>query len=145
MNRRVRGPVFETNSSSVHTLSICSNSHRPAILESRIGIISIMPGEFGWGPDTYRDTYTKASYCLTYCLELKRDDLLERLRAVMESVCGCKIEFVYSFGQYGITDAYIDHQSIELDAGGDAFQSEQSLKDFIFNPASVLEIDNDNH
>ena len=42
---------------------------------------------------------------------------------------------------------YIDHQSIEGDggAGEPAVESEGTLRNFIFNPKSSLETDNDNH
>jgi len=43
---------------------------------------------------------------------------------------------------FNLSDSYIDHQS--HDVVGKAFESKETLKEFIFNPKSVLRTGNDN-
>lgn len=69
-----RHGVFETNSSSTHSLGIrmcvphklndqqIQWSHIPV----EAGVCRVWPGEFGWEVETYYDAPTKASYALTY-------------------------------------------------------------------------------
>lgn len=138
----VRHSVFETNSSSTHSISIASGDFVPDHLYEENGVVVVYPGEFGWEEEEYYDAQTKASYCLTHVksYENQRDEDL--LREVIESVTGKKVEFRPSSCKYNPW-GYIDHQS--SDVPKEAFASSEDLKDFIFNPRSVLRTDNDNH
>ena len=147
-----REGVFETNSSSSHSISIASSNkvhptvlrnslariNKPLALLNTLGVIDgkvvIEEGEFGWGYSTHSDALTKASYCLTD----SRDNQYrkEMLKRVIEQHCNCVVEF-------GTTVGYVDHQSYGTSA--DAFTSDEMLRDFIFNPYSILTLDNDNH
>ena len=138
--KQIRKSVFETNSSSVHTLSVESGN-----LTSRIptntGVCTIYQGEFGWGVDSYTDAATKAAYCWTHVDKYANGDS-GRLREMLEKVLlkhtkADRIEFASD------PEAYIDHQSVGT--CDKAFESEQTLENFIFNPQNVLFIDNDNH
>lgn len=64
--RKIRKGVFETNSSSSH--SICIDD-KTFILDTLIpdadGVITIKAGQFGWEWKKYNDAKAKASYCLT--------------------------------------------------------------------------------
>lgn len=143
----VRHSVFETNSSSTHSISIASGDYVPDIIYvDEEGICRIYPGEFGWEVESYYDAPTKASYCLTYVKTGGGEDNEALLVRVLKEVTGAKeIQFEktdFDYHEWG----YIDHQSHvgEGDACGKAFKSEQSLKDFIFNKKSELHTDNDN-
>ena len=155
LNRVVRHGVFETNSSSSHSISIVGGTYKPDTIPVIDGICRIYGGEFGWGIEQYNDAATKASYCLVFAYgdsdfsdpHVKSaplyPELLEMLRAVVAERVGAPVEFDMD-GWY-----YIDHQSRDRryrDTPGDeAFSSPESLRDFIFNPASELLIDHDNH
>jgi len=59
--KKVRQQVFETNSSSSHSLTVASTGK---ILDTlgQDGIITLNSQEFGWGVEEYDDAQTKAEY-----------------------------------------------------------------------------------
>lgn len=142
--RQIRRSVFETASSSVHSLTIaCGNLNKPDYKGKEF---DLFPGEFGWGPDQYTDVNTKASYCYTwiqYAHESERDKFKKMLVNVIKEQTGAiEVVFRQSTGEY-YAEGYIDHQS--TDRCAEAFESEDNLINFIFSKDSVLVIDNDNH
>ena len=134
--KQIRRGVFETNSSSTHSISIAYGTPLLGSLYVVDGIVTIHPGEFDWATETYNDSYTKASYCYTYCVNYKLDKL-SMLRYVIELQTGAKVNFVDN-GDTG----YIDHAS--LDIAAEPFESDETLRQFIFSLSSVLETSNDN-
>jgi hypothetical protein len=105
--------------------------------------IEIDPGEFGWEVERYTDFWVKASYCMAYVNQIQCEDSADMLKKVIKDYTGCEsVEFVSSGDKYN-PYGYIDHQSI--DVAEDAFESEETLKQFLFCPLSVLYTDNDNH
>lgn len=143
-NRVIRHKSFETNSSSSHSISIASGEFIPDKLLVENGVCEIFPGEFGRsGPDDYTDAATKAAYCLTYLEQYGKDDYRTMLDEVIRKATGAKeVKFVESSDEH-YKWGYIDHQSDIVCA--EAFLTEESLRQFIFNQASVLTIDHDNH
>ena len=149
----IRQSIFETNSSSTHSICIADKS---SIIDTLPigpdGICRIYPGEFGWEEEIYHDAITKASYCLTHLKNrgLSDSDRLHReqmLLDVIKNVTKAKrVEFMEYDDDY-YKWGYIDHQSIENNggAGEPVFSSRESLYNFIFNPKSILVTDNDNH
>jgi len=158
MNQVKRTGIFETNSSSTHSITIEGGEYIPDMLDiTSWGTVVIYPGEFGWDECTYRDAITKASYALTWikCMESSYDatpkqvqtwsDMLKKV--ILDTDDQAKeVAFEKSTSKYHEW-GYIDHQSIEGDGGvgAEAFESEKNLRDFIFNRKSVLITDNDNH
>lgn len=139
----IRQGVFETNSSSMHSIHIASNAKTyNTIIPNQDGMIVLNGGEFGWEEETYHDSLTKANYCAVDTID--NDALRERLTSVLKAHTGAR-EIVYNIVHDWNEDnnSYIDHQSIGT--SHDAFLSEQMLKEFIFNPMSYLRTDNDNH
>ena len=63
MKISIRKNVFETNSSSVHAISVTSKPARTEYLKYHS--IEFNTGEFGWEHCTYYDATTKASYLWT--------------------------------------------------------------------------------
>lgn len=134
--KTIRPMVFETNSSSTHSISICSkwDPKRCDKLLVEDGICTIFEGEFGWGVETFHDAASKASYLATSAHG--DEDRLEVLAEVIRKYTGAsEVRFE--------GEGYIDHQSIGV--AYEAFESDDSIRDFIFNPKSVLRTDNDNH
>lgn len=147
----MREGVFETNSSSTHSICI---SDKQAVLDTlpidENGVLNVYPDEFGWGVEDYNNAPMKAAYCLTWlkadgyenvCPRKNDEELFVK---VLKDVTGAKtVRFIPAsdgdFYPYG----YIDHQSDGVCA--EAFKDYDTLKNFIFNPESVLYIDNDNH
>lgn len=147
MKESIRNGVFETNSSSTHSISIRGGDYKPSEwTPDSDGNIDVYPGEFGWEYEDYYDPMSKASYCLTYAAndgEGGNSELLTMLREVIAETTGAKsVTFCKSSCSYNPW-GYIDHQSDGVCTP--AFESKESLRDFIFNPASELHTDNDNH
>lgn len=142
---RIRHGVFETNSSSTHSISL-ANTEKKFCTDSlpidKDGSISIYPGEFGWEQKRYYDAYTKASYALTYAFATSSKEIV-MLQEVIQEHTGVKdVKLCTSeSGYYAFGN--IDHQSIEVCE--EAFKSKEALRSFIFNPQSILITDNDNH
>lgn len=137
-----RKGVFETNSSSTHSISIASGDFVPAKFPIEGGVCKVFPGKFGWEFMDYTMASVKASYCLTYVKTGGDPDgqLGVMLKEVLGEVTGRNVVFMQ-----GVTDNdldYIDHQS--FDACKQAFASKDTLRAFIFNPKSVLRTGNDN-
>lgn len=143
-----RGPVFETNSSSTHSITIAGSSKHPrgTLRVDDQGVCRVHPGEFGWEWEEYSDAATKAAYCLTYAKSGDHRDREEMLRrAVLDEVAGCREVAFVPIGSEWHPWGYIDHQSLdEHDVCGPAFASEETLREFIFNTGSILRTGNDN-
>jgi len=139
MNTKKRAGVFETNSSSVHSVVIESSVILDSILPDDKGFITIKGDQFGWGWDKSNDAYTKASYCLTMVLRDKQKQ--ETLREVIQSQTLCKEVILITQDLEG-ERYYIDHQSISN--LGYLFDDKELLRNFIFNKNCWLFIGNDN-
>jgi hypothetical protein len=63
----IRNNVFETNSSSCHSITInkCDSTLYGRLYPNDDGDIVFEGGEFGWGYDLYTDAPTKANYIAT--------------------------------------------------------------------------------
>ena len=154
----IRKNVFETNSSSVHSVTF-KGVHNTENLEHLASPISIIPGEYGWsGPDV-AGVLEKIVYLATMILDYKyswdeknqksysdkeRLAMLEddpdwiRIQGVVRDRLDKEVEIVIPEG----LDFYVDHQSC---MSLESFLGNFSLEDFLFDPSVVVEIDNDNH
>lgn len=141
----VRQSAFETNSSSCHSLIIKGGDYAPSYppLYVENGVCKIFPGSFGWGPELFKDSPTKAAYCLTWARNYSptKKEHLDMLKWVIEEETKAKVHFQTGTGYW--ENGFIDHQS--ADRCKEAFASKKTLRDFIFNNESFLVIDNDNH
>lgn len=139
--QKVRNSVFETNSSSTHSINIDKSGLRNSTLAISDGVCRIFGGEFGWEVENYCDASSKAAYCYTYAAGnyggKGKPELLEMLKEAIEEHTGAKVEFMES------EHVYIDHQSDYICAP--AFADKETLKQFIFCSGSQLHTDNDNH
>lgn len=140
MKRQIRSSVFETNSSSTHSIAISKN---PVVIGKsiRFGI-----GEFGWENDCV-DT---ADYLYTAILEQSdRHDLLDRLKEILNNH-SIEYEFEeprwhksdygdYSWLEYG----YIDHSEGTRELIYALLDNEDLLMRYLFGD-SVVYTGNDN-
>jgi hypothetical protein len=94
--------------------------------------IEIMGCEFGWGYEDYNDAYHKASYLL-----VDNPSEEKRILRIIKNFTGAK-EVTFDLG-----DGYIDHQS--CGTSGNVMESDDEIRNFIFNDNCTLIIDNDNH
>jgi len=131
MAKLIRESVFETNSSSAHSISLGRDTGKAFVLDTIYpnseGEITIYGGEFGWEFDRHNDARTKASYALSSGIstDLLREIIIEQTGA--ESV------------SFWPGDGYVDHESV-----GVCPHDYDSLRDFIFNKNSWLFTGNDN-
>ena len=129
-----RHNVFETNSSSTHSISINADTQLfDSITPEDDGTIILGHGEYGWEFETYYNALSKADYC---ALDMGGDPVKkEMLIRVIKNHTGAK-DVIFDL------TGYIDHQS--AGTSDDAFESDETLKAFIFGKGSYLETGNDN-
>lgn len=172
MKRQIRRGVFETNSSSVHSITITKNSiDTNKMVINSDGLIEVDVGEFGWGVERHGDQYTKLSYLAMMALETEGSECetveqffetegFQKINSEIASYCACKgvtvpglkiqkHSYKDSKGEerfYIDHEGYIDHQSCEeyksLQDFLDSYRV--GIVEFVFNPALILEISNDN-
>ena len=171
MKRQIRRSVFETNSSSMHSLTIRNGHTNKSDL--RVGDdnkVEIDFGEFGWEICDYSDQYTKLQYILTMCActegsscitpeKFYETDGFKSISNAIARHCDCdgiRIKddclrtghWDYSNEDYLDFDGYIDHQSCEdYSSVSDYLEQHNisSVEAFIFNDGIIVHTDNDNH
>jgi len=135
MKKIVRRGVFETNSSSSHSLSLAREDQEfvlDTIYPDQNGVISIIGQEFGWGWDKYNDARTK----LAYAFQDSHENDHELIKRVVRKQTGAtEVNFDEDSG-------YIDHDGVGTTA--DIRGGEEDMRNFIFNKNSWLYIGNDN-
>ena len=103
--------------------------------------------EFGWGPDIIYDLEGRIIFAYLQYLYTKKEEWLEMLERVIKNNTLVKnIEWIIEIDNYKLNVyAYIDHQSSSAEGmNTEIFDSEQTLKDFIFGNGSYIQLENDN-
>ena len=146
--KQVRLGVFETNSSSTHTIVISEgNYYIPKQIE-----FNFYTGEYGWEGELYNSFEDKVSYALTYAVNYGTRKDLSLLDKVLEETGAIITYNGYTYDElltklneetYHSDFGYIDHQSV--DDASEIFVSEENLVNFLFSRYSYFETDNDNH
>ena len=72
---KIRRNVFETNSSSVHSIVVCNE----ALEDNHAPFIFFQLGEFGWSMDVLDDNWSRASYFYTAACELRQHDVKDEI------------------------------------------------------------------
>lgn len=136
MRKLIRRSVFETNSSSAHSITLAGDQKDfvlDTIYPDQHGCVYVSGGQFGWGWDRFNDAATKLSYAYQDNVEQ------ERLERVIKEVTGAT-EVIFDASSKA--DGYIDHESVGTARA--VCVSDVTTKDFIFNKNSWLFIGNDN-
>ena len=136
IKKLIRKGVFETNSSSCHSLSIDNNDYvLDTLYPDEEGNIILEGGAFGWDWFKHNDAITKANYA---SVALK--DNPEILIKVIKEQTGCNDVIIHAYDDYNSSYySYIDHYSYDV-----CPTNEEDLKNFIFNKNSWLFGGNDN-
>lgn len=154
----IRRNIFETNSSSSHSLSISHNYITVDDLVVEDDDVHTECGEFGWGVEEYLNTSTKLSYLITVVAEstigttwwdgdtfedFMIKDLYEtdEFQEIKEVVCShehCSDLIVDSLR------GYIDHQSKPISMRSFLADYGLSIEEFLYGNVKLI-IDNDNH
>lgn len=147
---QIRKSVFETNSSSSHSVNISTSGDiDTSLIPNDNGVLVIdSKNQFGWEQEYHNDASTKAMYAHLQSQYSGNPQHVEMLNKVIRDQTGAdEIIFlgdIHADWSSNI-NAYIDHQSAYCEAGFEPFESEESLRNFIFNKQSYVETDNDNH
>lgn len=156
MQKQIRRAVFETNSSSSHSLTLPA---KDALLVSfpknqlRAGVVKLGKGEFGWEWTRIYHPLGKLEYLFTQLMPgvavpegdarevtnqiRQQEPRFNMLYGVVQGFTGCRIELIPG------SDGYVDHES--LGVGMELFSDEEQLKDFIFSPDAYVQTGNDNN
>jgi len=162
MTVKIRSGMFETNSSSMHVISVDGKpTYDQMIKPNRNGKIILRGGWFCREWRVYRSARSKAAYCLTFAYRVrdigvpswindrlwkletpeealdKSRYLIDMLKRVIENHTGHEVVFVWD-----IENWIIDHQSFHI--ARKVFSDEETLKAFIFSSRSVLVTGDDN-
>lgn len=139
MKQQIRRNLFETNSSSVHSIVITKESLSD-IPES----LCITRKEFGWENRTYGNIEDRVSYLYTGILGCFKNE-------EQESYVNRLIKFLEKFGieveidHDNDSDWYgIDHVYELIDFIKDIFNDEDYLFNYLFSPTSYIMTGNDN-
>ena len=149
MKKQIRQNVFETNSSSTHSISI-SNVKSDDLMEivtlDDENNIELSGGEFGWEIEKYNDFNTKANYLaiLIIMSDSEFGKYKEMFEDVIKTQTGCE-NIIYSMSDdyNSPNSSYIDHGS-EQGIIEEACENSETLRQFLFNSNSWLLTTNDN-
>lgn len=131
----IRIGVFETNSSSAHSISIADETKKfflEPLYPDENGVITLCGGEYGWDWFKTNETEEKANYAAQQFSN--NQDMLDMLTEIILETTGA-LNVVYG----NLDDGYIDHDSV-----GILPKDKVDLKNFIFNKNSWLFGGNDN-
>jgi len=131
MKLKIRAGLFETNSSSMHSLSF-NNSKFNTYVNEELNELDLGIGEYGWGYQELKEPLEKMDY-----LAIEAFDEGDKKRRLLEAIHRLYPHITINFHD----DGYIDHQSMdkiwsELDTVDDIYK-------VIFGKSKII-IDNDN-
>lgn len=137
--KNIRRGVFETNSSSMHSLSIIGSTNMAK--KNEFGPIThVSYGEFGWEYDRLTDPVEKLSYLIT---EYQNDDaMFELVIRTFEDYTGSTVIVEEGDPEGYYPKGYIDHQSRGMIS--DELSNGIQIRDLLFDYKYSIVIDNDN-
>lgn len=148
MKRKIRKGVFETNSSSVHSLVISNDGREPSKFKlNKDEEIEIDFGQFGKDERIYSSQYDKLSYlitCLYYLSGYDISDIYDKWEFEQIQDAVCKYTGATGIKILGKQEPEIDHRSqpygnIEIVNVYD----EDAVINFVFNKYVSLKTDCD--
>jgi len=166
-HNKLRKGIFETNSSSTHSLVIDRHSsliNKPdfEIIEGwdNEAYVRAESGQFGWEIELYTEPRALLSYLATsiinehhYC-KTSKEELKQKVSDAVYKVTGYYVKFDDDLYEEGLINVkyenmvykygYIDHQS--FDQPTKVLEgTQQDIIDYLFRTDSYLKTDNDNH
>lgn len=153
MKQKIRNKIFETNSSSIHSIVIGNNGEN--VYSNLPEKVRFTGGAFGWEHEVYTDIEDKASYLFTSLLYTDTPyEYMENIKRFL-SKWGVEAEFdeiiekhwsdggVYYETKDGYND-YVDHGYENRDLVKQLCEDETFLMNYLFSDASYVETSNDN-
>lgn len=144
--KQIRRDVFETNSSSVHTLQISKDGLEPSELKlNKDGNIEVELGEFGKNYMIYNTQYEKLQYLISFiaygCYYYDLEELYKNYDFMTVRNAVCEYTGANDIIVVGEAEAHIDHQS--ADECVINLWNSDAIINFIFNKYVALETDCD--
>ncbi len=136
--KSIRKNVFETNSSSTHSLCITSNT----LLDQKQNTIGFYLGEFGWERNKLTSAEDKASYLYTGIIVNELADKL--LPKIKEALDANDIKYTFQNSESTNYYYYIDHGGELNEFLNDICNDESKLMRFLFSSESFILTGNDN-
>lgn len=135
MKEQTRKGVFETNSSSVHTITISKKGYDKSIIPE---VLVFTFGEFGWEVDKLSSVYEKASYLYTSLNNVEdRDEKIEFIKNTLKSV-GCTAAFAEKKETHSyFENGYIDHAEDLGEFIDVVFENENALLNYLFGDGCI--------
>lgn len=149
MRRHIRNEVFESNSSSVHTLTFSKSGREPSkFVLDKDGYLHVDYGTFDAEYNVYTEQYDKLSYLITlcsycadvYCREVTETYQFREIEDAIKEYTGC-VGIIID----GLEEPAIDHQSIPYDGDINIINiyDKDAVIDFVFNKYVGLKTDRD--
>ena len=152
MKKQIRKSIFETNSSSTHSIVIGNNGED--IYANLPKKLEFHGDEFGWEHELYTDTQSKADYLFTSLIYTETPlEYKERIKNILakwdiEAEFDEIVEKRYESGYicYEIKDkfCYVDHGNGNKDLVKELCEDEVKLMNYLFSDSSYVETSNDN-
>jgi len=153
MKTVIRRSVFETNSSSMHSLAMVG--------KDRMGIykfgksVTVSSDEYGWSGDNLSSPLEKLNYIATMIQykdsseEIAESRFFQWLSEMFKDYTGSELVYEpYDKNDEWYKDGYIDHQSTDIldDVWSENKEEfKNNMRDIVFNDKYFIIIDNDNH
>lgn len=137
--KKIRNGMFETNSSSTHTIIVTEHKTEPGAL------VDFQIGEFGWAFGKLTTIDEKASYLYTMACECLDRDVYQDLYEILIKYgvqCSCSCPAV--FGKFGLDNGYVDHAYCGSDFVDAMLKHEHLLIKYLFSDDSFVVTGNDN-
>jgi hypothetical protein len=155
MTQQIRKNVFETNSSSSHSLTLAKGDLVAQPFEKdvlRKGAVTLTLGDYNWEYYRYYSTLAKAGYLATQLFhrtgipEGKPEEVTRALREQNPSFdMLCRVIWEHTGVRVLVkpgSSGGIDHESVGN--GLQVFNSEDKLRKLLFSPNSYIQTGNDN-
>lgn len=138
--KTIRKNVFETNSSSTHSICITNN----VLFDDLRTHIDFKMQSFGWEEDSFNDVETKANYLYTSLCNNKEYDLILAISDILnKNRITCTFQNPEDT-KYGGDLEYIDHYSCLYEEFKKICINEEALKRYLFSSESFIVTGNDN-
>ena len=151
MKKQIRKNIFETNSSSTHSIVIGNNGED--IYADLPKQLEFHGDEFGWEHELHTDTQSKANYLFTSLIYTHDPyGYMERIKEIL-SKWGIEATFdeivkkKYDSGYVRYDTAngdYVDHGDENTDLVKALCEDEALLMNYLFSDGSYVETSNDN-
>lgn len=144
---KIRRNVFETNSSSVHSIVVCNE----ALPDNHSPFVFFRLGEFGWSMDILDDSWERASYFYTAACELRQHDVKDEILSLLTPLgidCAFDEEnppyYDYHEGFYFLANGGIDHVDECEEFVDTLMEDGEMLARFLLDDRSFVITGNDN-